>query len=264
VEVTSKDGTSISYERVGSGPAVILVGGGVSDRSENAPLADALAEQFTVCNYDRRGRGASSDTLPYAVRREIEDIEALIAQAGGSASVYGASSGGALALEAAAAGLAIDTVAVFEVPYNMAEDWPQRWSRYSKELDALLAEGRRGDAFELFMRMAGSTDEEVEGARGSPMWTDLEAIAPTLAYDAACLGDGQPPADRLARVTQPTLVITGGERPAGAAKWVGALDQAADAIVASIPHAERRILQGQTHEVEAEAIAPALAEFFDR
>ncbi len=177
---------------------MILVGGGVSDRSENAPLADALAEQFTVYNYDRRGRGASSDTLPYAVRREIEDIEALIAEAGGSASVYGASSGGALALEAAAAGLAIDTVAVFEVPYNMAEDWPQRWRRYSKELDALLAEGRRGDAFELFMRMAGSTDEEVAGARGSPMWTDLEAIAPTLAYDAACLGDGQPPADRLA------------------------------------------------------------------
>src|SRR5918996_2353811 len=120
--VTSQDGTSIAYDRQGSGPAVILVGGAFVDRSENAPLAAELAEGFTVYNYDRRGRGDSGDTPPYAVDREIEDIEALIAERGGSAHLYGISSGGALALEAAAAGVAIDRLAVYEVPYDMADD----------------------------------------------------------------------------------------------------------------------------------------------
>jgi pimeloyl-ACP methyl ester carboxylesterase len=113
---SSKDGTDIAYERMGSGPAVILVGGGLDDGAENAPLAPELAEQFTVYNYARRGRGESGDTLPYAVAREIEDLDALIAEAGGSAHLYGVSSGGALALEAAAAGLAVDGIALYEVP----------------------------------------------------------------------------------------------------------------------------------------------------
>jgi pimeloyl-ACP methyl ester carboxylesterase len=260
--VTSKDGTSIAYERAGSGPAVILVGGGIVDRSENAPLAPELAERFTVFNYDRRGRGDSGDTQPYAVEREIEDIEALTAEAGGSAHLYGVSSGGALALEAAAAGLAIDKIAVYEVPYDMADDWPQRWLEYVGKLKALLADGRRGDAFELFMRLADSSDEDIAGARSSPMWPGLEAIAHTLAYDAACLGNGQPPAARLARVTQPTLVATGGTRPPDAASWVLALDQAADAIAESLPHAERRTIEGQTHVADPKALASVLERFF--
>jgi pimeloyl-ACP methyl ester carboxylesterase len=156
--VTSKDGTSIAYERIGSGPTVILVGGGAVDRSENASLAPELAEHFTVYNYDRRGRGDSGDTLPYAVEREIEDIEALIAEAGGPAHLYGVSSGGALALEAAAAGIALDKIAVYEVPYSMADDASQRWREYVEQLEALLAEGRRGDAFALFMRVAGASE----------------------------------------------------------------------------------------------------------
>lgn len=114
--VTSKDGTSIAYQRAGTGPAVILVGGGLDDGSENAALVPELARHFTVVNYARRGRGDSGDTQPYAVEREIEDIDALISEAGGSAHLFGASSGGALALEAAAAGLAIDRIAVYEVP----------------------------------------------------------------------------------------------------------------------------------------------------
>jgi pimeloyl-ACP methyl ester carboxylesterase len=133
---------------VGSGPAVILVGGGLDDGSENAPLAPELAEHFTVLNYARRGRGDSGDTLPYALEREIEDIEALIAEAGGTAHLYGVSSGGALALEAAAAGIAVDRLAVYEVPYNMADDWPPRWRAYVEQLGAVLTEGRRGDALD--------------------------------------------------------------------------------------------------------------------
>ena len=125
--VTSKDGTSIAYKRQGAGPAVILVGGGLDDGSKNAPLVPELAEHFTVYNYARRGRGDSGDTQPYALDRETEDIDALIAEAGGSAHLYGVSSGGALALEAAAAGLAIDKIAVYDVPYPVADDMLRQW-----------------------------------------------------------------------------------------------------------------------------------------
>jgi pimeloyl-ACP methyl ester carboxylesterase len=260
--VTSGDGTSIAYDRQGGGPAVVLVGGGAVDRSENAPLAQELAAHFTVYNYDRRGRGESGDTLPYAVERELEDIDALVAEAGGSAHLYGVSSGGALALEAAAAGIAIDRLAVYEVPYNVADDWPPRWREYVEQLEAALAEGRRGDAFELFMRLADSPEESIASARSSPMWPDIEAIAHTLAYDAACLGDGRPPSDHLARITQPTLVATGGVREPGAASWVLALDPAADAIAASIPRSARLTLEHQSHVADPKAIAAVLERFF--
>lgn len=152
--VTSKDGTSIAYDRKGSGPAVILVGGGLDDGAENAPLALELAGPFTVYNYARRGRGDSGDTLPYALEREIEDIEALTAEAGGPAHLFGASSGGALALEAAAAGIAVDRLAVYDVPYCLASDLVQRSREYIQQLGPVLAEDRRGDALELFMRFA--------------------------------------------------------------------------------------------------------------
>jgi pimeloyl-ACP methyl ester carboxylesterase len=262
-QVTSKDGTPIAYDRLGRGPAVILVGGAFVDRSENAPLAAELAERFTVYNYDRRGRGASGDTPPYALEREIEDLEALIAEAGGSAHLYGISSGGALVLEAAAAGVAVDRLAVYEVPYNMAPDGPQRQREYVQTLEGLLAEGRRGDAAELFMRTAGATEEMIAGARSSPVWPGLEAIAHTLAYDAACMGDGRPPVDRLARITRPTLVATGG---ASAESFVAGggdfFERAADAIAAAIPHAQRMTLEGQTHMVDPKALAPVLERFF--
>jgi pimeloyl-ACP methyl ester carboxylesterase len=261
--VTSKDGTSIAYDRSGTGPAVILVGGAFVDRSENAPLAAELASQFTVYNYDRRGRGDSGDTPPYALERELEDLEALIAEAGGSAHLYGVSSGGALVLEAAAAGLPVDRLAVYEVPYNMAEDGPRRQQEYVEQLAALLAEDRRGDAAELFMRSAGATDEMIAGARSSPMWPGLEAIAHTLAYDAACMGTGQPPAARLARITRPTLVATGGASPDS---FVGGggdfFEQAAAAIAASLPQAERQTIEGQTHQVDPKVLAPVLGRFF--
>jgi alpha/beta hydrolase family protein len=244
--VTAADGTPIAYDRAGDGPAVVLVGGGATDRSENAPLAAALADRFTVFNYDRRGRGASGDTLPYAVAREIEDIEALIAAAGGSAHLYGVSSGGALALEAAAAGAPVDRLAVYEVPYNTAANWPQQWGAYVGELGGLLAAGRRGDAFALFMRLAETPEDAIAAARDAPFWPELEALAPTLAYDAAVLGDGHPPTARFAQITQPTLIATGvASREPGAAGWVRALEGAADAIAASLPHAVRRTIEGR-------------------
>jgi pimeloyl-ACP methyl ester carboxylesterase len=222
-----------------------------------------LTEQFTVYNYDRRGRGDSGDTLPYAVEREIEDLEALIAEAGGSAHPYGISSGGALALEAAAAGIMIDKLAVYEVPYNMADDGPQRQLEYVEQLEALLAQERRGDAAELFMRTAGASEEMIAGAKDSPMWPGLEAIAHTLAYDAACMGNGQPPTARLARIRRPTLVATGGGSPdsfvGGGGDFFG---KAADAIAESIPQAERQTIEGQTHMVDPKALAPVLERFF--
>jgi pimeloyl-ACP methyl ester carboxylesterase len=168
--VTSRDGTSIVYEQVGSGPALILVGGGLDDGSENAPLARELAADFAVYNYARRGRGDSGDTVPYVLEREIDDIEALVAAAGGTAHLFGVSSGGALVLEAAAAGTAVDKLAVYEVPYNTADDWPQRWRHYVDKLEAVLTEGRRGDALELFMELAGSSEEDIES-------TDLALLA---------------------------------------------------------------------------------------
>jgi alpha-beta hydrolase superfamily lysophospholipase len=258
----SNDGTSIAYERAGGGPTVILVGGGLDDGSELAPLVPELAGAFTVVNYARRGRGHSGDTPPYAVEREIEDIEALIAGSGGSACLYGVSSGGALALEAAAAGLAIDRIAVYEVPYNVADDWPPRWAQYREELDALLTVDRRAEAVERFMRLAETPEPSIAEARNAPFWPAVEALAPTLAYDAACLGDGQPPTDRLARIEQPVLVATGGPHPADAAEWIRALAPAADAIAAALPNAQRTTFEGQGHVADPKAIAPILIELF--
>ncbi|EDK72410.1 alpha/beta hydrolase fold [candidate division TM7 genomosp. GTL1] len=264
-QVISKDGTAIAFDRQGNGPIVILVGGGLTDRSENAPLGSELAKHFTVYNYDRRGRGKSTDTAPYALERELEDIEALITEAGGSAYLYGVSSGGALVLETAAAGVqGIDKIAIYEVPYNMAQNWPERWDKYAKELKAALADDRRGDALALFMKLTGSSDEEIAGAKQSPFWPGGEAKAHTLVYDAAVLGNGQPSAERLAKITQPTLVATGTDSHlAGAADWVLALDPAADAIAAIIPHAERQVFEGQPHVANPEVVAPILERFFN-
>ncbi|MDR0345354.1 MAG: alpha/beta hydrolase [Nocardiopsaceae bacterium] len=260
--VVSRDGTSIAYDRRGSGPAVILVGGGLDDGSENAPLAAALAGRFTTYNYARRGRGGSGDTQPYDVVREIEDIDALITEAGGRAHLFGVSSGGMFALEAAAAGLAAARVAVYDVPYDTASDATQRYDQYREELGAALAEGRRGDAVALFMRVAGSSEEEISGARTSPYWPGAEALAHTLAYDAALYGP--PPAGRLAAISQPVLVATG---EATSAHRVGEPSDhffaaAADAVAAGIPNANLVTLPGQGHVVDPDVMAPVLDRFF--
>jgi pimeloyl-ACP methyl ester carboxylesterase len=244
--VTSRDGTRIAYDRQGGGPALILVGGGLDDGAENAPLAAELARSFTVFNYARRGRGGSGDTQPYALEREIEDLEALVAEAGGSAHAYGVSSGGALALEAAAAGVALERLAVYEVPYSIEEDALRRWREYTERLPG----AGRDEAIELFMRLAGSSEEGIAAARTSPMWP--AALAHTLAYDAACLGDGLPPA-RFAKIGQPVLVATGG----GAEFF----ELAGDALAATLPSAERTVIERQGHVADPTAVTPVLERF---
>jgi hypothetical protein len=262
--VTSKDGTSIAYHRQGNGPAVILVGGGLDDGTENAPLVPVLAEHFTVYNYARRGRGASGDTPPYAVEREIEDLDALIATAGGSAHLYGASSGGALALEAAAAGCAVDKIAAYEVPYAIGDDVRPRFERYVAETLQAYAEGRPDHVLELFMRVTGASDEDIAAGKDSPYWAPSVALAHTLVHDSVFQDGYRLPADRLALVTQPVLVITGG--PVTAPYMAGLpadfFDRAAAAIRAAVPHAQRRTLEGQGHVVDPGAIAPLLTTFY--
>lgn len=250
--VTSKDGTAISYDRHGSGPSVILVGGGLDDGSENAPLAVELAQWFTVFNYARRGRGESGDAQPFTVEREIDDIAALIGEAGGRAHLYGVSSGGMFALEAASAGLSVERIGLYDVPYDTTDGANARFEDYRRRLAATVAEGRRGDAVALFMRLAGSSEEEIDGARNSPFWPPLERIAHTLTYDAALYGP--PPVARLATITQPTLVITGGAGTLFA--------PAADGIVASMPNAQRLVLEGQGHVADPKVVAPVLRRFF--
>ena len=264
--VTSKDGTSIAYTRAGTGPAVILVGGALDDGAENAPLAAELATSFTVINYARRGRAESGDTLPYAVERELDDLEALLAVAGEPAHVFGASSGGGLVLEAAAAGLPVGRLAVYEVPYIVDEPMRRAAQSIMADLRVALADGRRGAAVELFMQLAGSSEDDIAGARKSPYWAGLEAVAPTLAYDAACMNSYDPPLARLATISRPTLVMVGGlsseAQPGMGGVPTGFFSSAADAIVAAIPAAERVTLERQGHVADPVLLGSALARFF--
>jgi len=256
----SKDGTTIAYDREGHGPTAILVAGALCARlSWSGPAIAALpAPQCTVYNYDRRGRGDSGDTKPYAVAREIEDIEALIDDAGGAAYLFGHSSGAALALEAAVAlGSKVVKLAMYEAPYNDEPAAQRAWRDYTQRLTELLAADRRGDALALFMALVGTPAEQIDGMRHAPFWPALEAIAPTLAYDhTAILGeDASLPIERAARVRAPTLVMAGGAS-------YPFMHDTARALSAAMPHAQLRILEGQRHEVSTEALAPVLVEFF--
>jgi pimeloyl-ACP methyl ester carboxylesterase len=253
--VRSADGTMIAFHRQGAGPSVIMVGGGLDDGSENAPLAAELATSHTVINYSRRGRGASTDTAPYALERELEDLAAMIELEGGPVHLFGASSGGALALEAAAAGLAVDRIAVYEVPYAVGEEGIRAWQDYATELRTIVADGRPDDALARFMRLAGVPDTDIDAARASAEWAASSALAHTLPYDAACLGDGPPP-QRLAQIGRPTLVITG---DAG----LDFFGPAAAAIMALLPDGESRRLPSQGHVADAGRLAAVLSEFFD-
>lgn len=256
-KTTSRDGTSLAYESTGEGPAVILVSGAMSTGATVAPLAVPLSERFTVVSYDRRGRGESGDTAPYAVEREVEDLAALIEAVGGEASLCGISSGGALVLHAAAGGLPVRRAAVYETPYAVYEGGTKEWAAYTERLTEALAQGRRGDAVELFLRLTGMAEEMIQGARQSPMWPSMEAVAPSLAYDAAVLGDGAVPRSLLASVTVPVLAVAGGASPA----W---MREAAQAVAEAAPEGTYRVLEGQTHMVDPTALGPALAEFFAR
>ncbi|MFC8423043.1 alpha/beta fold hydrolase [Streptomyces sp. NPDC057236] len=255
--ISSRDGTPLAYESAGRGATVVLVSGAMSTGATAAPLAAPLSERFRVVVYDRRGRGASGDTAPYAVEREVEDLAALIEAVGGEAALHGVSSGGALALRAAASGLPVHHVSVYEAPYAMSEEDLGERARYTERLTAALAEGRRGDAVELFLRLTGLGEDVIQGARQSSMWAGMESMAPSLAYDDAVMGDGSVPRELLSSIRVPVLSIAGDASPA----W---MREAARAIAESVPRGTYRILGGQTHMVEPDVLAPVLADFFTR
>jgi pimeloyl-ACP methyl ester carboxylesterase len=259
--VTSRDGTKIAFDKVGDGPALILVDGALCSRSmgPNGRLAEELRERFTVFTYDRRGRGDSDDTAPYAVDREIEDVEALIAEAGGSASLYGISSGGVLALEAANRLTGVEKLFIYEVPFVVDDTRTPIPPDYAHHLDELIAADRRGDAVKYFMRAAVQLPAIfVAMMRFMPAWKKLKAVAPTLRYDAAIIGPetgrGNPlPADRWTSVTARTVVVGGSKSPA----WM----QNAQVALAEVLGAEHRTLEGQNHMVKPKALAPMITEF---
>jgi pimeloyl-ACP methyl ester carboxylesterase len=255
--VHSRDGTPIAFDRSGSGQPLILVDGALCSRrfGPMPKLAPLLARQFTVYHYDRRGRNESGDTPPYSVTREVEDLAALIQEAGGSAFVYGVSSGAALALEAAARGLRIRKLALYEPPFVVATNGG-RPADHVAQLKQHISADRRGDAVKYFMtKMVGMPGLLVLPMRLMPMWSKLEAVAHTLPYDAAIVLDETLLGERAARVGVPTLVIGGEKSPAG-------LRHAVQATGAVVPGAERRFLKGQTHNVSPQALAPVLLEYF--
>lgn len=253
----SADGTIIAYERAGTGAPLILVGGAFSTRQGGYALRDALAQNFTVYVIDRRGRGDSTDTQPYAVEREVEDLAALIAvarsgDAGGEVNVYGHSSGAVLALEVASRGLPIAKLAVYEPPYTFDPDHPEPTG--DNGVQAALDAGDREGAAEAFMRITGMDDEALAWAKQAPFWPGMLAIAHTTAYDLALTADAKVPTERLAAITAPTLVMDGGSSPAWAAR-------AAEGVAAAIPGARRLTVEGQDHGVDPAVLAPLLIDF---
>lgn len=258
--VTSKDGTKIAYDKMGKGPAVILVGGALAVRSDHAELAQLLSSDFTVYNYDRRGRGDSGDANQYAVTREIEDIAALIDEAGGTAYVYGISSGAALSLRTAAdLGDKVTKLAVYEAPYSEAPGAAEAWKEYRTKFDEALAADRRGDAVALLMSVAGSPDAAIEQMKASPKWPGMEALAHTIAYDNAILGEDRSiPVGVISKITADTLAMDGG----ASLQTMPFMRPTAEKIAASVPNAQHRTIEGQAHNVDAKVLAPVLLQFF--
>jgi len=256
----SADGTPIAYERIGQGPPLIIVGGAWNVRRSAAELAEQLAGEFTVFTYDRRGRGESGDTPPYAVEREIEDLEALIEASGGSAALFGHSSGGALAIETTARSVRVSRLAVYEPPYIVDHSRPALADDYIEHLEELVAAGRRREVVSYFMTEAvGMPREMAEQLGDSPMAASMEPVAHTVPYDGRVMlrgsMSGEPlPGEWRSSVTVPTLVMDGGDSP----EW---LHSAARALVALLPDVSYRTLAGQDHAAPADAIAPVLEEF---
>jgi pimeloyl-ACP methyl ester carboxylesterase len=238
---------------------MVLVDGALSYRGFGplAGLADALQSDYTLYTYDRRGRGESGDTASYEVAREVEDLEAVIAETGGSPYVCGLSSGAVLALEAAISGLAMRKLALYEPPLSVERGDPKQRNDFTQRLEELLSAGSRGDAVEWFLTHGGVPAEAIGEMRKEPDWQSFEAVAPTLAYDNAVLGDGAVPHERAANVRVPTLVANGSESP-------DFFHRGAKATADTIPGARYRTLEGQSWgQVAPDALALALTEFFN-
>lgn len=256
-KVISKDGTRIAYEQIGKGKPVILVDGALcsSVMGPMPKLAPLLAKDFTVIYYDRRSRNESGDTKPYAVEREIEDIDALIQVAGGSAYLFGTSSGAALALAATAKGLNISKLALYEPPFMIDKNGHHVPVNYHEQLSSYIEQDRRGDAIKYFMRAGiGVPSIFVFMMQLMPVWSKLKAVANTLPYDAAVMGDFSLPVKQAAAISIPTLVA-GGEK---SQNW---LHTAVQQLAEEIPQNEFKMLKGQNHNVSVKVLAPVLTQF---
>jgi len=265
-KVISKDGTPIVFDQSGQGPALMLVAAAFGTRSGEASLAAALAPNFTVFAYDRRGRGESGDAAPYAVEREVEDIDALITEAGGKAFVFGHSSGAVLALEAARLlPTKITKLALYEAPFIIDSSRPPAPEDFAQHLTELVSSGRRGEAVEYFMTVQGAPAEMTAYMRQSPMWPGLEAVSHTLAYDVTIMGNtqrGDPlPLRKWASVAVPTLVMDG-TLSFGREEGHAFMRHGAQELAAILPDARHRTLQGQDHGPADDVLAPVLKEFF--
>jgi len=243
----------IAFDQTGSGSPIILVVGAFNTRQTGTDLAAALSPHHTVINYDRRGRGESGDSAPYAIEREIEDLDTLIQHVGGTAGVFGFSSGAALAFAAAAHGLSITRLALFDLPLHLV---PPSAVDHAGALDALVRAGRRGDAVEYFQReMVGIPAPVIVKMRTAPFRPALEATAHTLVYDATILGDSHVPLDKARQVNVPTLAIAAGAAPPF-------MRDTAEALARAMPHGRALVLEGATHDLIPALLVPPLLSFF--
>ena len=262
MKVKSKDGTEIAYDKVGSGPALIVVTGATQFRafdSSLAVLAGLLKDRFTVITYDRRGRGESGNTLPFSPQREIEDIAVLVEATGGRASLLGYSSGAVVALEAAVAGLPIDKVIMYEPPFVLPDSgFPPPPADYVETLNGMTASGDKDAAPAYFMQNVGMPPEAIEGAKQSPMWPIMRSIGPTIAYDGQFMFDAYYTAggfpDRWDKATMPVLVVHGSAS-------FPFMPMAADAVANALPNASRETLEGQDHGPKPDVFAPVIRAF---
>ncbi len=260
--VTSKDSTQIGYDKIGSGPAIIIVDGAMVYRASQVSFkfAELLKDNFTVYAYDRRGRGESGDTQPYAVEREIEDIEALIEDAGGEAYLVGFSSGAILALKAAHnLGNKVKGLVLYEPPLMTEQRDQDDASEVSNAVDEALARGDKDAAATFFMgriaRALQFPEGMFEGMKQSPMWSGMVALAPTMAYDNAVMGRNAALPTEASSIHIPTLVAAGGASPE-------IMHRGAKVLADAVPQSTYKILEGQTHEVKPEIIVPLIKEFF--
>jgi pimeloyl-ACP methyl ester carboxylesterase len=254
--VRSADGTEIAFDRLGEGIPVIVIGGMFCLRATMQELCEQLAATFTVVNYDRRGRGESGDTAPYSAQREIEDLAALIAEVGGSAALYGHSSGAGLALNAAADGLDVTHLVLHDPPYGVDDDDSKQRSRTLAGLVRVaIDEGRNADAIGLFMTAMGMPPEMAEAPKND---AGMLAVAPTMPYDFEVMGNssrgGTIPEDAARSVSAPTLVIAGGASPAF-------FRDAALRLVDLLPNGRYLVLNGSDHGASAEVVAPVVTSF---
>ena len=246
----SNDGTQIAFDRAGAGPALVLVVGAFSDRASTKTLASGLGPTFTVYEYDRRGRGDSVEAGPYSIQHEVDDLAAVIEAAGGSAFAFGHSSGGALVLEAAASGVPLRALAVYEPPYT---EGPSH--EFAARLADMAAAGRKSDAVEAFLALMGTPAGVLKQMKAGPYWEHMESFAHTLAYEVGLCNDGSVPVDRLSKISIPTLALAGGASP----EWAR---EGAHAIAAAVPNGQARVLEGQGHGVADDVLIPVLKEFF--